>query len=143
MTAPAYTGLVVDLAEHIANAGYGQWNPQGIYRTFAPPAIYLGRLPDEAGNSIALAVYSDDRNRDDLTPDIRVQIRVRGTKDPRVTNRIADDIFQLLHRRDKYRLGTDNGTKILSSYRHLRTPEDTDTNGRWHRADSYTFTVNP
>lgn len=141
MTAPAYTSLVTDLAQHIANHGLGQWAPTGIYKTYAPPAIYLGRLPDEAGNSIALNVYSDDRSRDDTTPDIRVQIRVRGTRDPRITNQIADDIFALLHDQSNYRL--DNATRVLLSRRHLRAPEDTDANGRWHRADSYTFTLNP
>lgn len=141
MTAPTYTGLVTDLAQHIANNGLGQWHPQGIYRNYAPPAIYLGRIPDEAGNSIALNVYADDRTRDDNTPDIRVQIRVRGTKDPRVTNQIADDLFQLLHDQSHYQL--DNGTKVLLSRRHLRSSEDPDANGRWHRADSYIFTVNP
>lgn len=141
MTAPAYTSLVTDLAQHIANAGLGQWNPDGIYRTYAPPAIYLGILPDEAGNAMALNVYHDDRSVDDASPMIRVQIRVRGTRDPRITNQIADDIFKLLHDKTSYQL--DNATHVLLSRRHLRAPEDTDANGRWHRADSYTFTLNP
>lgn len=141
MTAPAYTNLVTDLAQHIANAGYGQWNPTGIYKDYQPPAIYLGIIPDEAGPSIALNVYSDDRSRDTATPDIRVQIRVRGTRDPRFASIVADDIFGLLHEQTDYRL--DNATSVLRSHRHLRAPEERDTNLRWHRIDSYTFTVNP
>lgn len=139
--APAYSDLVVDLAAHIAAAGYGQWRPDGIYKTFTPPAIYLGTLPDEAGPSIALNVYNDDRSRDTASPDIRVQVLVRGTRDPRFVSIVADDIFQLLHERTNYRL--DNGTRVLRSHRHLRAPEDRDNNLRYHRADSYTFTLNP
>lgn len=136
-----FTGFVEHLAQYLATNKIGQWNTTGVYRSPTPPPIYLGRIPDDAGVSIAINVYGDDRYRSDTSPDLLVQIRVRGDKDPRTGSKIADDIFRLLHDQSHYTL--DNRTNILLSRRHLRAPEEQDTNSRWYRIDSYTFTLNP
>ncbi|QNE90256.1 hypothetical protein H0194_04565 [Corynebacterium incognita] len=142
MTAPAYGNLTTDLAEHLANLGFGQWNPNGIYKSFAPPAIYLGIIPDEAGPSIALNIYhhSTTNGRDTGTPEIRVQIRIKGSRDPRLAQWVGNDIYTALHEQTDYEL--DNGTRVLLSQRVL-THEERDPNLVWHRVDSYAFTVNP
>lgn len=141
MTAPAYTDFLTDLAAHLSTNGVGRWNPTGIYPTGGLPPIYLGALPDEAGIAVCLNEYGDDRWRDPTTADKLVQIRVRGDRDPRTATRIADHIFSILHHQSSYVLN--NRTRVLSSHRHLRAPEERDTNMRWHKADSYTLTLNP
>lgn len=143
MTAPAYTDLLVDLAAHLAHLGLGQWREDGIYTTYSPPAIYLGRIPDEAGYAIALNQYNHitDGGRDTGTPDALVQIRVRGNRNPRTCTHIADKIYTALHQQTDYHLN--NGTHVLLSRRHLRSPEEPDANLRWYRTDSYTLTLNP
>ena len=141
MSFDPHTGFAEHLAAHLAANNIGQWNSKGVYKTNTPPPIFLGRIPENAGVSMAINVYGDDRYRSDSSPDLLVQIRVRGDRDPRTGSKIADQIFRLLHDESHYVL--DNVTKILLSRRHLRAPEEQDTNGRWYRIDSYTFTLNP
>lgn len=142
MTAPTYGDLREHLAAHLANAGLAQWRPDGIYQKFAPPACYLGVIPDEAGPSIGINVYHHGTNGgyDTGTPAIRVQLRIKGTRDPRYASRVADDIYQLLHEQVNYKL--DNATSVLVSQRVL-TYEERDEASVYHRVDSYEFVVNP
>ncbi|MFR9869202.1 minor capsid protein [Corynebacterium striatum] len=142
MTAPTYGDLREHLAAHLANAGLAQWRPDGIYQKFAPPACYLGVIPDEAGPSIGINVYHHGTNGgyDTGTPAIRVQLRIKGTRDPRYASRVADDIYQLLHEQANYKL--DNGTSVLRSARVL-TYEERDEASVYHRVESYEFVVNP
>lgn len=142
MTAPTYGDLREHLAAHLANAGLAQWRPDGIYKKFAPPACYLGVIPDEAGPSIGINVYHHGTNGgyDTGTPAIRVQLRIKGTRDPRYASRVADDIYKLLHEQVNYKL--DNATSVLVSQRVL-TYEERDEASVYHRVDSYEFVVNP
>lgn len=138
-----YSHLVTDLAAHIADHSIGAWNPDGIYND-SDLGIYIGAIPDTAATGVGLIVYSDDRDRDDQSPEIRVQVRIRGDRDARPTglcHATADTIFTLLHDKSSYTLNTN--THVLLSRRHLRAPEERDENGRTTRADSYTFTTNP
>lgn len=142
MTAPTYGDLREHLAAHLANAGLAQWRPDGIYQKFAPPACYLGVIPDEAGPSIGINVYHHGTNGgyDTGTPAIRAQLRIKGTRDPRYASRVADDIYKLLHEQANYKL--DNATSVLVSQRVL-TYEERDEASVYHRVDSYEFVVNP
>ncbi|MGO1991966.1 MAG: phage tail terminator protein [Corynebacterium sp.] len=140
-----YADLVTDLAQYLADEGVADYRPDGKYPKGAH-GIYIGTIPDSAATGVGLIVYSDDRDRDDASPDIRVQIRVRGDRNPLpggVCNRTADRAFSVLHDRSNYQLAPDTGTHVLLSRRHLRAPEERDENGRITRADSYTFTTNP
>lgn len=142
MTTPTYGDLREHLAAHLANAGLAQWRPDGIYQKFAPPACYLGVIPDQAGPSIGINVYHHGTNGgyDTGTPAIRAQLRIKGTRDPRYASRVADDIYQLLHEQVNYRL--DNATSVLVSQRVL-TYEERDEASVYHRVESYEFVVNP
>lgn len=142
MTAPTYGDLREHLAAHLANAGLAQWRPDGIYQKFAPPACYLGVIPDQAGPSIGINVYHHGTNGgyDTGTPAIRVQLRIKGTRDPRYASRVADDIYKLLHEQVNYKL--DNATSVLVSQRVL-TYEERDEASVYHRVESYEFVVNP
>ena len=105
----------------------------------------MGVLPDEAAYSIAVNVYSHDAAdtaaSDTASPEIRIQLRIKGDRDPRTAQAIANRIYQCLHERTHYQL--DNGTSILRSRRILRYEERNDTNLVYYRVDSYSFTVNP
>lgn len=139
-----YSELVTDLAAHLAAEGVGEWSDSGKYPKGTIMPIYVGIIPDNAGTGIGLQVYADDRSRDDGSPDIRVQVRVRGDQNPLpagIGPATADRIFTLLH--DKQHLTLNNRTAVLLCRRHLRAPEERDDTGRWTRADSYTFTTNP
>lgn len=147
MTEPAFdpfATITTDLAAHLAANGVGTWSANGVYPKGTIMPIYVGVLPDEAETGIGIQTYADDRDRDDATPDIYVQIRIRGTRDPRpsgVGPATADRIFTLLH--DSSNLTLNNRTRVLLCRRSLRAPEERDEAARWTRADSYTFTLNP
>ena len=141
MTPPLYNTLIVDLAKHLDGLGIGQWRDNGIYATYSPPAIYWGIIPDEADYGIGINIYADSDLRDDHTRDLYVQIRARGNRHPATPGQILDRIYQALHDQSNYQLN--NATNVLLSKRHLRTEEERDSNQRWTRADSWTFTLNP
>ena len=143
--APEYETIAEDLARFLAVEGIGQWNANGIYKTYSPPALYLGVLPDEAAYSIAVNVYSHDttdtQHSDTTSPEIRIQLRIKGDRNPRTAQTIANKIYEALHERTHYQL--DNGTSILRSRRILRYEERGESNLVYYRVDSYSFTVNP
>ena len=139
-----YSELVTDLAAHLAANGVGEWSANGVYPEGTIMPIYVGIIHDKADTGIGLQVYSDDRSRDDASPDIRVQVRIRGDQSALPTGigpTTADRIFTILHDHSGFTLN--NHTAVLLCRRHLRAPEERDDTGRWTRADSYTFTTNP
>lgn len=143
MTAPIFPDFLPDLARHLASVGIGQFEESGVYKRFIPPAIYFGVIPDEAGYALAINQYaqSTQGGRITSTPALFVQIRARGDRHPHSPGKILDRIYQELH--DQQRFTLDNSTRVLLCIRHLRGTEEQDTQGRWTRADSYTFTLNP
>ena len=143
--APEYETIAEDLARFLAKEGIGQWSDNGVYKSYSPPALYLGVLPDEAAYSIAVNVYSHDttdtQRSDTASPEIRIQLRIKGDRNPRTARTIANKIYETLHERTHYQL--DNGTNILRSRRILRYEERNESNLVYYRVDSYAFTVNP
>ena len=143
--APEYETIAEDLARFLAKEGIGQWSANGVYKSYSPPALYLGVLPDEAGYSIAVNVYSHDatdtQHSDTTSPEIRIQLRIKGDRNPRTAQTIANKIYEAFHERTHYQL--DNGTSILRSRRILRYEERNESNLVYYRVDSYAFTVNP
>lgn len=143
--APEYETIAEDLARFLAVEGIGQWSANGIYSSYSPPALYLGVLPDEAAYSIAVNVYSHDatdtQRGDTTSPEIRIQLRIKGDRDPRTAQTIANRIYKALHERTHYQL--DNGVTVLRSRRILRYEERGENNLVYYRVDSYSFTVNP
>lgn len=143
--APEYETIAEDLARFLAKEGICQWSANGVYKSYSPPALYLGVLPDEAAYSIAVNVYSHDttdtQRSDTASPEIRIQLRIKGDRNPRTARTIANKIYETLHERTHYQL--DNGTNILRSRRILRYEERNESNLVYYRVDSYAFTVNP
>lgn len=143
MMPPVFPDFLPDLANELDVAGIGQFRIDGKYTTFTPPAVYFGVIPDEAGFAIAINQYDHitTLGRSTSTPALKVQFRARGGQHPHSPAQILDRIYQHLHERSHFDL--DNATTVLHCTRHLRGPEEKDAQGRWTRADSYTFTLNP
>ncbi|WP_027503247.1 minor capsid protein [Rhodococcus sp. UNC363MFTsu5.1] len=134
--------LVVGLAEHLAAAGLARYSPTGIYTGEGLPAVFFGTLPDKPDTAVLINTYNDDRERDDDSPDLYVQMRFRTAgRNPHTTPRLADDVFEHLHDRSNFTLP--NGVQVLLCRRHITGPNAPDANGRYTRPDSYTLTLNP
>ena len=59
--------------------------------------VFISTMPDKPDTLVMVSEYgstSDDKNPFD---DISVQVRVRGTRDPRVSYNIAKEIYDELH----------------------------------------------
>ena len=74
--------------------------------------VFISTMPDKPDTVVMVSEYgstSDDRNPFD---DISVQVRVRGTRDPRVSYNIAKEIYDELHGLTNTVLISD-GTRIV------------------------------
>ena len=132
------------LAQHMADVGIAVYNASGIYTgTLTLPAIYFGPFsttgPDRA---VTLNHYGTDPDifTVDTTPEMYVQIRWRGTKDPRVVRDDAWRGFLALHNASGSWPG---GIDVRDLTRHIDGPLDADTNGRLIKPDSYTLSLQP
>lgn len=131
----SWTGnLLTAFAELLHAEGVGVLRPPGAVYTATETAIVFGRLPSSPDRAIALAAYGIDQGADDpVNTDGTqgVQLRLRGTVDPRVVDDIADAAFDVLQGRELPAVG------VLLVTRRINAPLGSDGNGRWERADSY------
>lgn len=89
--------LLDGLAQYLADRGIGVYDPNGGAEA-ADWAIFMEHLPSSPDRAIALTLYGgrapDSRNPWDFP---RLQVRVRGTNDPRDSHAKADAVYSLLH----------------------------------------------
>lgn len=133
--------LLEGLAAHIAGNGIAAWDPEGVYDPDSAEAVITMRaLPDRPDRALALALYGDTDTDDvglaDVTP--AVQIRTRGTTDPRVVDDLADAVWQLLHGATMLTLGS-GITAVHTTLIHRRSGAllGPDASGRHERTDNY------
>lgn len=135
------------LGAWLAAQGFGTWSPNANYRATDPWPIFVGSLPTDTAitNCILMNKYADSRDNDsmhdDESPHIYVQFRIRGNKNPFVSEDKADELFQLLH--NQTHINLTNAPQILLSRRVVTAPREQDANQRFHNIDSYRFTLNP
>ncbi|MEL3944498.1 minor capsid protein [Streptomyces sp. LNU-CPARS28] len=118
--------LLDALARYLDEQGLLTYNPSGTSGdTFVetlPPA------PDEA---VGLWLYDagapDARNGYDTRS---VQVRVRGTTDPRISRRRIEAIYDALHGLAAIQLPADGPWLVLAAARATPAPMGTDANGR-------------
>jgi hypothetical protein len=133
------TDLLTGLAVHLAAAELGTWRPTGAY-TAAETGIVIRGIPQTPDRLITLAPYPLDggEHRGMADHDSALQIRVRGTTDPRVCEDLADAIFDLLDSTGSDRSQLDlGGIKVIDMWRQSYTSLGVDTNGRWERSENY------
>lgn len=127
--------LVAGLAQHLEDAGVGTWRPDGSEYQADEIAITDRLIPATPDRLIVIAAYTvvrPWRGLGDITEGI--QLRFRGTTDPRVCDDIADEVFDLL---DSAANLSWNGIPIVQVYRQSYAPLGRDGNSRWERSDNY------
>ncbi|WP_280273375.1 minor capsid protein [Nocardia wallacei] len=137
------TGTFVDsLARYLDSAGLVRYQPVGAYSAGTVPAVFLNLLPAQPDAALAITVYDEVFDRDDHNPDLYVQLRWRtaGT-DPRTTDDAADAANRLVH--DQAHFILPGAVRVMLCRRKVRGLTTPDSNGRYERADSYVFTLNP
>ncbi|MFF9910617.1 minor capsid protein [Streptomyces sp. NPDC013457] len=86
--------LLDGLARYLAERGLVTYDPAG-----AAGDCFLEFMPSDPGEAVVLTVYDDRVEPDSLLPyaEPKVQVRVRGTTDPRVSRRRCQAIWGALH----------------------------------------------
>lgn len=126
--------LLTGCAEELAAASIGVWRPDGPAYTTTEVGIVIRAIPLSPDRIITLAPYvvASPTGQADYTQG--VQIRVRGTKDPRVAEDLGDAIFDRL---DSATGLTWGGIPIVQVYRQSYAALGADTNGRWEISHNY------
>lgn len=126
--------LITGLAQYLAAAGVGVWQPNGVY-TAGQTAIVYRAVPQTPDRLITLAPYPiADAYQGLADTTVGVQARIRGTTDPRVCDGIADALYELLDSATNLRLG---GVAVVQIYRQSAVPLGQDGNGRWEASHNY------
>lgn len=126
--------LLAGLAQHLDDAGIGTYRPTGAYAA-DEIGIVIRAIPQQPDRLITLAAYPVGTDIQGMA-DHRsaVQIRLRGTTDPRDCDDLADEVFELLDSAAGLVLG---GIPIVQMWRQSYTGLGTDDNGRWSRSENY------
>ncbi len=145
MSAPTVTQVAAALAQHLHNHGAVTYSPTGVYTPnhSGPPAVFFGKLADQPARAVAICHYLTDPEyfAQTSTPLMRFQLRFRGGKDPRTVQDDADHVQSLLT--IKTPATWPGGVTVLTAWRSITAPIETDSNERWMRADSYEIRLNP
>ena len=147
------TTLLTCLAQHLEDAGVGNWDPDGTYTTDTV-GIYLKALPGtetDPDTALALTAYGvDDTPTWDEDTDggravtIGVQVRARGTRDPRVVDDLTDATYRALHNATGLTLGTDTPLPVALIWRVSLADLGPDDEGRWETTQNfYAHTTRP
>lgn len=131
--------LIVGLAEHLAAAGLGTWRPTGAYLASEIAIVDRG-IPQTPDQLITLADYvvsgSARSGLADMT--VGIQIRLRGTADPRVVSDLGAEIFDLLDQSGQQTWGTaPRQVSIVDVWRQSYTSLGFDGNGRWETSHNF------
>jgi hypothetical protein len=117
--------LLTGCAGHLQAAGIGVWRDSGIY-TAAEVGIVMQAIPSSPDPVSSIPGLAD------ITQGL--QVRVRGTQDPRVAQDLGDAIFDLLDSASGLRWG---GIPVVQVYRQSYASLGTDTGGRWQVSHNY------
>lgn len=128
------TNLITGIAELLSDAGVGEWRPDGPAYTANEVGILMRAVPSQPDRVITLApsIVASPIGLSDFIQG--VQIRCRGTTDPRVCEDLGDQVFDLLDSASRLTLG---GVSVVQIYRQSHTPLGQDGNGRWESSSNY------
>lgn len=128
----AATGQLLDTEDA------GTWKASGIYLVSDVRPIFSTVMPASPDVAICLSAYdvaNDPTSADSIQG---LQVRTRGTKDPRTVNDLDDDVFDVLA--SLLELTFASG-KVLHAYRRSSAPLGQDSSGRHERSSNYYLTV--
>lgn len=128
------TGVAELLADGIEDAA---WRPDGPPYTGDEVGILMRSVPAQPDRVITIAPYPVASPLLGMADIIQgVQIRCRGTTDPRDCEDLADAVFDLLDSAGRLTLG---GVAVVQVYRQSYTSLGQDGNGRWESSSNFYF----
>lgn len=127
------TLLFTGAAEYLDDGGAGTWAPAGDY-TDGQTGITIDAILPSPDQLITLTDYPIDDLPGIADVRIGMQVRVRGTTDPRVAKDIGDLCYDLLH---GLRAVTWGGIAVVQVLRISHAPMGQDPNKRFERSHNY------
>jgi hypothetical protein len=126
--------LLTGVAERLDAAGVGVWRDSGAYAT-NEIGIFIRKIPTDPDRFISLAAYPVGTDLKGMQDHLSgVQIRLRGTEDPRVCDDLADAVFDELDSLGRATLGT---IAVVDMWRQSYTSLGQDAQRRWERSENY------
>jgi len=131
--------LLTGVAAYLASGGVGTWKPSGAYLPADVRPIVITSVPSSPDEVIVLTPYvvSDSYSMSDSVQGL--QVRTRGSRDPRTVQDVDDDVFDRLH--GAHGVTLPGGLRLVMCERRSGTPLGTDGNGRHERTSNYALTV--
>lgn len=132
------TDLLAGVAQYLEDGAVGTWKATGTYVLADPNPIVIAAVPASPDRVITLTAYSvdDDEQLADSTQGL--QVRCRGTSDPRTASDLDDAVFDRLHAAGPLTLG---GVPVVGIRRVSSAPLGPDGNGRHEISSNYYITV--
>ncbi|WP_329422975.1 minor capsid protein [Streptomyces sp. NBC_01268] len=124
--------LLDGIARYLAAEGLLTYDPAGVTGD-----TFVETMPPAPDRAVSLALYDagPQQARDDDT-DQRLQVRVRGGPDPRVSRARAQAIYAALHGLTGTQL-PDGTWAVLIAARGIPAPMGADSNGRHEHVTNY------
>lgn len=132
-----WTGnLLAGVAELLAAAGAGVWQPDGSAYADGDTALVVGALPQGPARAVALSLYpvTDHPVLNDVVVGLQARIRGAAAGDTRPTSDTADDLYQALHGLRNLRVG---GIDVVQITRQSGAQLGPDASGRDERTENY------
>ena len=128
--------LLDGIARHLAAAGLLTYDPTG-----RSGDTFVEAMPPTPDRAVSLALYDAGapEARDDAEPR-RLQVRTRGTADPRVSRARAEALYRALHGAAGVEL-PDGTWLILAAARGTPAPLGPDSNGRHEHVVNFDLDV--
>ncbi|WP_416975662.1 minor capsid protein [Streptomyces sp. 4F14] len=132
----SYTSSLLDgIGALLADAGIGVYRPDDVI-TDPDTGIFRGVMPDNPERAIAMTAYPVEDT--DLTDAITaIQFRLRAGRDPDAIDDLADALFDALHNRQHYQVGS--GIHVALSWRQSQAWIGQDAHGRMELTSNYYF----
>lgn len=131
--------LLGGLAQLLDDHDVGTWKASGKYAPADRRPIVISAVPSGPDEVIVLTSYDVDNDATQNDDVIGVQVRTRGTRDPRVVDLLDDDVFDVLQGLDVTDLST--GVRVALVERRSSAPIGADENGRHERSSNYYVTA--
>ncbi len=134
--------LVAGLAAYLADDGtVFTWDPDGVLTPSGNAVpIVVGIVPTQPDQVLALSPYPVDDDAGDLNDTVLgVQLRFRGTRDPRTVLTLSDAAFDRLQSARRLVL---NGIPVVQVWHASGTDLGPDDNGRHQRTENFYVQAN-
>jgi len=124
--------LMTGFAQLFEDASLGMFDTSGVYPEDAV-GIFLGMTPDKPDRALTIMSYPVEDT--DLTNVITgLQLRFRGSRDPRQVEDLSDAVYDLIHNKSHYQV---NGIHVELSWRQSGAWMGQDANQRVERVENY------